>query len=161
MLLSDLILRRSNPLAELFDPSRLRPKASAFEWVKENVDYPLHFIGDRLKPADALADVPRGEGRIVKMKGTRLAVYRDEAGAVTAMSPVCTHMACDVRWNQAEKSWDCPCHGGRFDAVGNVIDGPPLQPLARRELPKRRSATPLFIAAVGAVVIGVALRRLL
>jgi Rieske Fe-S protein len=64
--------------------------------------------------AKDVADVPRGEGRLVRVEGQQLAVYRDEQDTVHMLSPVCTHMHCIVQWNMAEKTWDCPCHGGRF-----------------------------------------------
>ena len=67
--------------------------------------------------------------------GERLAVYRNHAGALTALSPVCTHLGCLVNWNTAEKSWDCPCHGSRFDPTGRVLNGPAIAALRAREIP--------------------------
>jgi glycine/D-amino acid oxidase-like deaminating enzyme/nitrite reductase/ring-hydroxylating ferredoxin subunit len=139
LLVSDLVLGRRNLWAELFDPSRIKPLASIKDWVKENVDYPVHFIGDRFTHAKE------------EVRGEPLAIYRDEAGQVTALSPVCTHMACEVGWNAAERTWDCPCHGGRFDAKGNVLDGPPNRPLKRRKLTQqgvpvtRKASSPLAL----------------
>lgn len=135
MLVSDLILGRKNPWSEVYDPSRIKPIASFKDWAKENVDFPLHLLGDRLKgpAAHGLEDVPRGTGRLVEIGGERLAVYRDEAGSLTAVSAVCTHMGCLVGWNEAERSWDCPCHGGRFSPQGEVLNGPPLKPLTRKK----------------------------
>jgi Rieske Fe-S protein len=101
----------------------------------ENVDYPVHLIGDRLAvPTRSAEDLVPGEGDVVLVHGRKLAVYCDERGTLHGMSPVCTHMGCHVGWNTAEKSWDCPCHGGRFDALGQVLNGPPLQPLEARPL---------------------------
>jgi len=102
--------------------------------VKENVDYPLHLVADRLKPAEAkaLEEVPRGEGRVVSLDGKKLAAFRDEQGTMKLISAVCTHMACTVRWNPAERSWDCPCHGARFDVEGEVLNGLALRPLERK-----------------------------
>jgi Rieske Fe-S protein len=74
--------------------------------------------------------VKRGEGRILKLGRKKLAVYRNERGVVKKMSAVCTHMGCLVRWNQAEKTWDCPCHGSRFNSKGKVLSGPAETPLA-------------------------------
>src|SRR5690349_18016908 len=100
ILLAELIQQRRNPWAELYDPGRIKPATSAVEWDKENVSYPLHFVGDRVRRAQKSLDaVPAGEGRIVEVEGQRLAVYRDETGALSAVSPVCTHMACEVVWN--------------------------------------------------------------
>jgi glycine/D-amino acid oxidase-like deaminating enzyme/nitrite reductase/ring-hydroxylating ferredoxin subunit len=138
MLVSDLICGRRNEWADLYDPARIKPVTSFRDWIKQNIDYPLHLLLDRLKGAAAksVEDVRHGEGRIVEIAGERLALHRDDAGAITALSPVCTHMGCEVGWNPAERSWDCPCHGGRFAADGQVLDGPPNRPLARKQLPK-------------------------
>jgi Rieske Fe-S protein len=135
ILLAELIQGRRNEWAKLYDPARIKPAASAMEWVKENVSYPLHFVGDRVRrPEKSLDAVPIGEGRIVEVDGERLAVYRDDHGALSAVSPICTHMACEVVWNPAERSWDCPCHGGRFTPGGDVLDGPPPAPLTRKKV---------------------------
>jgi glycine/D-amino acid oxidase-like deaminating enzyme/nitrite reductase/ring-hydroxylating ferredoxin subunit len=133
MLLSDLVLGKENPWASLYQATRVKPLGLP-EWVKENVDYPLHLIADRLKRAGAkgVDEVPKGEGRVVTVEGKKLAAYRDEQGTLKTLSAVCTHMACTVRWNPAERSWDCPCHGARFDVDGEVLNGPAIQPLAKK-----------------------------
>jgi Rieske Fe-S protein len=79
-------------------------------------------------------EVPPGEGRIVSRAGQKIAVYRDDAGRVHAVSPVCTHLGCHVRWNRAERSWDCPCHGSRYDPDVGVLDGPASKPLPGRDV---------------------------
>ena len=134
MLIGDLIAGRDNPLAALYDPSRLKPVASLKEFVKENVDFPRHFVGDRIKDlaAGGFEGVPRGEGKVVQRGTEALACYRDEQGDLTVLSAVCTHMGCHVGWNKAEKSWDCPCHGARFDPQGAVLDGPANAPLPKK-----------------------------
>jgi glycine/D-amino acid oxidase-like deaminating enzyme/nitrite reductase/ring-hydroxylating ferredoxin subunit len=133
MLLCDLLQGVPNPFASLYEATRVKPFA-VFAWTKENVDYPLHFVGDRVKPVQTkeLEEVPRGEGRIVNLDGRKVAAFRDQDGKVTLLSPVCTHMACTVQWNRAEKSWDCPCHGARFDVNGEVLNGPAIKPLAKK-----------------------------
>ena len=92
------------------------------------------FVGDRLKLPEASSeeDVPRGEARVVRGGLGRKGVYRDEAGEVHAVSMRCTHLGCLVRFNAAETSWDCPCHGSRFDVDGRVLEGPAVDPLERR-----------------------------
>ena len=80
--------------------------------------------------ADSVRGLQPGEGKIVKSKGGKIAAYRDADGPVTKHSAVGTHMGCIVRWNQAEGTWDCPCHGSRFDPAGKVISGPAETPLA-------------------------------
>ena len=132
MIVSDLILGIENRWTALYDPTRIKPLASVRRFIEENVDFPLHIISDLLVPAEArsIDDVPPGEGMLVKSHGKTLAVYRTDSGDVRALSAVCTHMACLVKWNKAERSWDCPCHGSRFDTEGNVVDGPAISPLA-------------------------------
>jgi Rieske Fe-S protein len=97
---------------------------------------PLRFIGDRVAmrwagPAGGLAP---GRGGIVDIDGEKLAAYRDEDGELHALSPICTHLRCVVGFNQAERTWDCPCHGSRFDVQGEVLRGPATRPLEAREL---------------------------
>jgi glycine/D-amino acid oxidase-like deaminating enzyme/nitrite reductase/ring-hydroxylating ferredoxin subunit len=131
MLCTDLILGRENPWETLFDATRVKPIAAAKEYVSENVDFPAHLVGDRLKGAEgeSLGDVAVGEGRIVELAGKKRAVYRDEQGATHVLDPVCTHLGCLVSFNTAEKSWDCPCHGSRFAPDGTVINGPAVKGL--------------------------------
>jgi glycine/D-amino acid oxidase-like deaminating enzyme/nitrite reductase/ring-hydroxylating ferredoxin subunit len=138
MLITDLILRRdpANPWAEVFKPSRLKPIASAKHVLEEAAVSLQGLIGDRLfKMAGRdIEAIPRGEGRLITADGERLAVYRDENGTVSAVSPVCTHLGCMVEWNNAEKGWDCKCHGSRFDTSGEVIDGPATAPLKKKAI---------------------------
>ena len=72
-----------------------------------------------------------GEGKIVTVDGQKVAAYRDEQGTMHAASAVCSHLGCIVNWNQAEKSWDCPCHGARYTYEGEVIRGPAIQDLEK------------------------------
>lgn len=136
LIVSDLILGSENRHAELYDPTRLLPARAAKDYVTENLDFPYHLIRDRLRSPDAreVSEVPIGEGRLVPWNGKKVAIYRDSTGTVHAMSPVCTHMGCHVQWNGAEKSWDCPCHGGRYEATGQVLHGPPVRRLAPVDL---------------------------
>jgi glycine/D-amino acid oxidase-like deaminating enzyme/nitrite reductase/ring-hydroxylating ferredoxin subunit len=136
MIITDLILGRSNPYSELFEARRISPIAGAKDFIVENSDALAHFIGDRLKsPAKSLDDVPAGEGRIVELDGTRAAVYRGEDGEMHAVSAVCTHVGCIVHWNNSEKTWDCPCHGARYSPTGKVINGPATKDLRALPVP--------------------------
>ena len=103
-------------------------------WMKQAPGAFVNFFKGRLSRAHVSDpdDVPRGEGAIVQLGSSKAAVYRDEEGKLHAMSPVCTHMKCIVEWNPAEKTWDCPCHGSRYDPFGHVINGP-----AKKNLPHR------------------------
>jgi Rieske Fe-S protein len=114
-------------------------RGGAWDYIKENVDYPYYMIRDRFVGPDArsLRAVRRGEGKIVEVAGEKIAAYRSDSGSLTLLSPVCTHMGCLVRWNGTEKTWDCPCHGSRFKPRGEVLAGPaesPLPPVERKEL---------------------------
>jgi Rieske Fe-S protein len=82
-------------------------------------------------------DVDPGSGGVLEIEGERVAVYRSDAGEVSAVSAICTHMGCVVAWNAAERSWDCPCHGSRFDVEGRVLHGPATRALEPVEV--RRS----------------------
>lgn len=132
------ILGLEDRYAPLWDPSRLgqlrRPAALA-RLAAWNAETPAFLVGDRLRPAarggtDALRP---GEGRVVRHRGRRTAAFRDGDGELHLHSPLCTHLGCEVHFNTAEHSWDCPCHGSRFDAAdGTVLEGPAVRPLARR-----------------------------
>jgi glycine/D-amino acid oxidase-like deaminating enzyme/nitrite reductase/ring-hydroxylating ferredoxin subunit len=132
MIVSDLVLERPNAWASAYEATRMKPLAGASSYLKENVDFPIHFLGGELTPSevDGPDAIRPGEGRILRKNGRRLAVYRDPGGAFHVRSAVCPHLGCVVRFNPAETSWDCPCHGSRFDVDGNVLDGPAIGPLA-------------------------------
>jgi glycine/D-amino acid oxidase-like deaminating enzyme/nitrite reductase/ring-hydroxylating ferredoxin subunit len=135
MLVTDLILGVSNPWADVFDPMRNRPHMTTREFITENVHFPMHLAADRLTSAGVEAKstdaVAAGEGKIIRVGGRKVAAYRDDAGALHCVSPVCTHMKCDVAWNGAERTWDCPCHGSRFTPEGEVLNGPAHEPLEK------------------------------
>lgn len=135
MMISDAILARDNPWASLFDANRLEVAASAREFVKENLDVAKRFVGDRVSSlgGPSVDDLAPGEGAVVRVGGEAVAAYRDEHGVVHAMSAVCTHMGCLVAFNTAEKSWDCPCHGSRFDYRGCVLSGPAVKDLEPKD----------------------------
>jgi 3-phenylpropionate/trans-cinnamate dioxygenase ferredoxin reductase component len=102
--------------------------------VKQAISAPLRFVGDRLAMlrAGGLASLEPGDGAIVDLDGEKVAAYRDEEGRVHAVSPICTHLRCVVGWNGEERTWDCPCHGSRFDVEGNVLRGPAKKNLERK-----------------------------
>lgn len=133
MIIADRITGRENRFAELFDANRKHVRGAVKDFLTENVDFPKHMIKDRLLRRDVegrlTSEVANGEGKILSLEGRKVAVYRDEKGEVQMVSPVCTHMGCDVAWNGNEKTWDCPCHGSRFKTDGAVINGPATEPL--------------------------------
>jgi glycine/D-amino acid oxidase-like deaminating enzyme/nitrite reductase/ring-hydroxylating ferredoxin subunit len=117
---------RRNPWADLFAVDRKKIKGATWNYLRENKDYPYYMIKDRLaRPeADSVRELKIGEGMIIGSRGKKHAVFRDDNGKLCKLSPVCTHLGCIVRWNAAESTWDCPCHGSRFKATGQVIAGP-------------------------------------
>ena len=130
-ILADRILGAANPYAELFDPNRFKPRASVGKFVEENAQVGARFVGDRVtkrgtRPIEELAP---GEGDIVRLHGEKVAGHRRDDGTLVAVSPVCTHLGCQVNWNRAERSWDCPCHGSRFAPEGDVLQGPAVHRL--------------------------------
>ena len=125
-ILTDLVIKGENIYKELFDPCRVKPIDSFKEFVTENADVAYHLVADRfgIHETDSLKRIEPGTGKLVEIDGKKVAAYRDEKGTIHALSPTCTHMGCIVNWNQEEKSWDCPCHGARFDIDGKVLTGP-------------------------------------
>jgi glycine/D-amino acid oxidase-like deaminating enzyme/nitrite reductase/ring-hydroxylating ferredoxin subunit len=136
MIIADGILGRRNPWSELYDSKRLVRRSGLGSFVKENAVAGLHLVGDRLGRADraAVDDLKPGEGGLIRIRGRKTAVHRDEQGALHGLSPVCPHLYCLVAWNPAERSWDCPCHGSRYDGTGRAIQGPTKKDLKRRQL---------------------------
>ncbi len=131
MMISELIKGNVHPWMSVFDATRVKPIAAASNYLRENVDFPIHLLGDRLAPTAHLDGLQPGDGRIVKLGGRRAAVHRDVTGKLHIVSAVCPHMGCLVKFNREENSWDCPCHGSRFDVDGSVIDGPAARSLDR------------------------------
>ena len=137
MVIADQIVLGQSRFTQLFDPTRIKPIASAKLFIAENADFPKHLIQDRMPHPgpEALPTIPAGEGQVLSFRGQRLAVYRNANGELSALSPVCTHLGCLVHWNSTEKSWDCPCHGSRFDPHGRVLNGPAVTALEARPIP--------------------------
>ena len=124
MLLTDLITGRDNAWTGLYDPSRKTLRA-AKEYLKQTVNVAEQFV-DLVTPGEVESDaeIMPGSGAIIRRGLKKIAAYKDEAGIVHELSAVCRHLGCIVDWNSLEKTWDCPCHGSRYDALGHVIMGP-------------------------------------
>ncbi|MBC7834499.1 MAG: FAD-dependent oxidoreductase [Phycisphaerales bacterium] len=154
MLLTDLIAGRDNPWRKIYDPSR-RTLRTIGGWARENanafVQYADWAASGEVSSED---EIPRGEGAILRSGLTKVACYKDEQGQVSRCSAMCTHLGGQVNWNSAEKTWDCPVHGSRFDCRGSVINGPAIANLgivrekgptpgreADRRGPQRESST--------------------
>lgn len=136
-LLTSLITGAESEWAGLYDPRRLWSTVrEGATLLKLQAEVARHFVGDRLKSShvDSVAEIAPGSGAVVRVEGRRCAVYRDEGGAVHAVSARCTHLGCLVSFNEAETAWECPCHGSRFGVDGEVLHGPAVRPLPPRTL---------------------------
>ncbi len=137
MLIVDLIVGRDNRWAKLYDPSRktLNPRAVA-DYIAENANVAAQFR-DYITPGSAKSvdEIRPGQGAVLRHGLKKIATFRDPNGDLHAFSAVCPHLGCIVRWDACEKTWDCPCHGSRFDALGCVVNGPAISDLERVELP--------------------------
>jgi glycine/D-amino acid oxidase-like deaminating enzyme/nitrite reductase/ring-hydroxylating ferredoxin subunit len=131
MMARDWAAGRKNPWTELFSVDRKKIKGAAWNYLRENIDYPYYMIKDRLAraEADSVRELRPGDGMIIGRRGKKVVAFRNVNGNVHRLSPVCTHLGCLVRWNPSESTWDCPCHGSRFKPTGEVIAGPAEEPL--------------------------------
>jgi len=129
-LIARMIQRQRHPLESILSPGRITVMASAKDMIAENLDVMRRFVVDRFA-AKSLADeqIAPGCGQIVSRNGRLMAIYRDPSGSIFRLSPVRTHAGCIVHWNEAERTWDCPCHGGRFTPDGRRFCGPPAKDL--------------------------------
>jgi Rieske Fe-S protein len=124
MMARDAATGTKNPWRELFAVERKKLSAT-WDYVRENRDYPFYLAKGRL--ASATGDpskLARGAGAIVRVDRKKAAAFRADDGALHVHSAICPHLGCVVAWNEAERTWDCPCHGSRFQATGEVISGP-------------------------------------
>lgn len=130
-IISDLILKMESPYSELLSPSRVKPLAAAADFVTENANVAWHFIADRMGTGkdDLFISVEAGQGKIVEHEGSKVAAYRYDNKKLVTLNPTCSHAGCIVKFNQEERAWECPCHGGRFSVEGKVLTGP-----ARKDL---------------------------
>ncbi len=124
--LTNLITNHESQFDNLFSPSRIKPIAGFANFVDHNKDVVKHFLGKyfSVETLEVLAEIAPGDGKVVKMDNAHVAVSKDMNGKIHAVSSVCTHMKCDVNWNNAEHAWECPCHGARYSMDGKVLTGP-------------------------------------
>jgi len=133
-IISDLVTKGSSDYSGAFCLSRGDIGLQAKSFVKEAADIAGNFLTNLTMADRSLKSINKGEGGVVEIDGKRVGVYRDAAGQIYALKPVCTHMGCAIKWNKDENTWDCRCHGSRFDYKGYVIGGPALEPLERVEI---------------------------
>ena len=133
IIIADLVAGRDNAWLPVFDATRVKPIAGAKEFAKENLDVASHLVSGYLsRKPKSYDELEPGHAAIMKIDGENVAAFKDEQGQVHAVSAVCTHMGCLVGWNATDRTWDCPCHGSRFELSGEVIHGPATQPLGSK-----------------------------
>lgn len=132
-IISDLILKKDNRFAAVFDPKRPKAKPKdAAKFIMQNTGVAKELIsGKAERPKKTVDDLKADEGSIVEWKGQKAGAYKDEGGTCHVVDVTCTHMGCETKWNDAERSWDCPCHGSRFSYDGKVLEGPAVKPLKK------------------------------
>ena len=132
-ILSELIINGSNRYEKLFDPGRIKPIAGFSNFVKENITVAADFIKDKIfvEKINSIAEVKEGEAKVVKYEGETYAIYKEVGGKAHLLKSMCPHAKCEVRWNSAEITWDCPCHGSRFNVNGKMLNAPAVVGLQR------------------------------
>ncbi|MBC2728481.1 FAD-dependent oxidoreductase [Desulfosporosinus sp.] len=128
IILRDLIVKGESPWQDVYCPSRFTSSAAA-NFIVQNADVGVNFISGKLKPMEEDIQVNPGEGVVAEVKGHRAGVYKDKDNEFHVVDTTCTHMGCEVQWNDAEHSWDCPCHGSRFTVDGKIVEGPAMKDL--------------------------------
>jgi Rieske Fe-S protein len=130
IILNELVQGRKHQWAKLYDPSRVSLRATP-EYLKENLNVAEQYK-DYFTTGDVgdVASIKPGEGAVVGRGRGKTAIYRDDRGNIHQYSAICTHLYCVVHWNSTEKTWDCPCHGSRFDPYGKVVNGPAIVALS-------------------------------
>jgi len=137
MILVDQVRGRSNPWAEVYSPSRFKggePPGTELETFLKAAGGEITVRPDLYHRE--VESLQGDEGSVIKIEGRKVAVYKDMAGNVHTHDPTCMHMGCTVKWNNAERTWDCPCHGSRYDPMGHVIEGPTVKDLAQIKIKK-------------------------
>jgi Rieske Fe-S protein len=132
MMIANEINGHNNKLMRIsksFSPQRFTLKGSAKEFVVHAMDTTKELMKGITTPKGSFEDITKGDGMVMKVDGRKMAVYRDDNGDLQVLEPFCTHLGCLLEFNNNDKTWDCPCHGSRFDTSGNVIEGPAQQPL--------------------------------
>lgn len=129
-IITDKILGEKNEYAEIFKSTRLEPVKNIKEvtnMVKESVN---SLVFKKLEiPQEEANQIQEGEGKIVEVNGQKIGIYKDKNGQIYKINPVCKHLGCELSWNNLDKTWDCPCHGSRYDYMGNLIYGPSVKDL--------------------------------
>lgn len=130
LLLEKEITGKGSPYRELFKPARFHADPDLKTFIVQNADVAKHLVEGKLEMVHRTPqELEPDEGAVVRVNGKRAGAYRDQHGRLHMVDTTCTHMGCEVEWNQGERSWDCPCHGSRFSYKGDVLEGPAKKPL--------------------------------
>ena len=136
LILKNKILCMEDDYSGIFNPSRFTPVQSSKEFVSSVKSIALGFLNRLASDLEEFSDIKPGEGKIVNYDGKKVGVYKNEAGEYYCINPVCSHLKCALSFNEAEKTWDCPCHGSRFDIKGNILEGPAVLPIDKIKIKK-------------------------
>ncbi len=123
MIIRDLIIKGDNPWAEVYKPSRF---PNLGQLVVQNADVAKHYVSGKISPVSKHEDISQGQAEVISWHGEKTGAYRDEDNHLHMLDITCTHMGCELGWNNAEHTWDCPCHGSRFTPEGSIVEGPAL-----------------------------------
>jgi glycine/D-amino acid oxidase-like deaminating enzyme/nitrite reductase/ring-hydroxylating ferredoxin subunit len=126
-IIKDLIIKGESPWEPVYNPSRFTPAASAKKFIIENVNVAKELVTGKLASIPDDVKIEKGEGKSIEIEGKKVGAYRDQEGTLHVVDTTCTHMGCELQWNSAEKTWDCPCHGSRFTYEGDIVEGPALK----------------------------------
>ncbi|RDY29334.1 FAD-dependent oxidoreductase [Romboutsia weinsteinii] len=127
-LISNLILKKSSIYEDIFKPTRVGVYMTK-DFVLENLNVAMNYVSGKLSSGKEETTLEKNQGEIVNIDGKRYGAYKDDKGELYIVDITCTHLGCELKFNGAEKTWDCPCHGSRFDYKGNILEGPALKPL--------------------------------
>ena len=134
-MITDLILGNKNKYIDIYRATRLEPIKNIKEFGNMIKESAYSLLINKIKPAkDILEKIPLGDGGIVEIDGKKVGIYKREDGEIFAINPICGHLGCLVSWNNLEKTWDCPCHGSRYDYMGNIITEPTVNELKKFEI---------------------------
>lgn len=130
MLIKDLIVKGQSPWADVYNPSRFIPNPSITSFITINADVAAKLVSGKLKPVPYNIELEKGEAKVVELEGQKMGVFKDDAGKLHMVDTTCTHLGCELKWNDAERTWDCPCHGSRFTYEGAIVEGPAINELS-------------------------------
>lgn len=139
LILKNKILNIEDDFSGVFNPSRFTPLQSSKEFASNVKSISLGFLKRLSSDSNELLDVKIGEGKIINYNGKKIGVYKDEGEDYFCINPVCSHLKCGLSFNEAEKTWDCQCHGSRFDLKGNVLEGPAVRPIDKIKITRNKS----------------------